>query len=90
MGVIYSIPLCSRGDAAKDNNAATEDANNNQPMPSMHGAADSVTSQPTSIANDNARPDATSTPKSNERLQVLDAGKKIKYLNSCVLISILA
>ncbi len=85
MGVIYSIPLCSRGEAAKAGDDAIVDDNNNQPMPSMHQV---VARQPTSLSNDNVsidedenRPEATSTPKSQRRNggpnPILDAGALI-------------
>lgn len=51
MGVVYSLPLCSRGDPNKD--AEPEgDRNNNQPMPSLHRPQQAVIAeQPLSVTN---------------------------------------
>ena len=87
MGVIYSIPLCSKD---KENPAHPEDANNNQPtMPNLNGV---VSTQPTAIANDNADPDAveaanpppkaTSTPRAGRDLETADEGDGRKYSSS--------
>jgi len=56
MGVLYSMPLCSRGEA-KDgqtpvNNAAGVDRNNNEPMPVRQHAV--LTQQPSGLENPHA------------------------------------
>ena len=87
MGVIYSIPLCSRGEAAKNNDenvAAAVDKNNNLPT----SVVVSQQPQPTSLTNPNAedeqqRPEATSTPKSDRTPgPILDAGIILQPANN--------
>lgn len=61
MGVIYSMPMCSRGDPSKE-------ANNNEPMPTLQHFVHTDQPLPTSISNQNvSTPDATSTPKDQAR-----------------------
>ncbi len=58
MGLVNSIPLCSRNKEGGDDGAGGADANNNQPMPSLqHHPGMVVSVQPVSMANPNVRLD---------------------------------
>ncbi len=72
MGVISSIPLCSRGgDNGDSDNTDSEnkpDVNNNEPMPSLQPAENVVIcSQPNSVANQNVALDDQPLPSSSRR-----------------------